>query len=111
MDMEETKTVDKQVFGVDLKIIGGFALIVYLGTTRLTAIENDISNLKENAATIQTVRLEQSKNSTDMATLQVEVASIKNAQKEQAQKLDNISQAINSVSQQVQSVTQSLRGR
>lgn len=107
----EAKTVDKQVFGVDLKIIGGFALIVYMGTARLGAIENDITNLKENAAVITSVRSDQAKDSVALAGLQVEVASIKNAQVAQATKLDNISQAINTVSQQVQSVTQSLRGR
>jgi len=105
------KTVDKQVFGVDLKIIGGFALIVYLGTTRLSAIENDIVNLKENTAVVSSVRSDQAKDSLALAGLQVEVASIKNAQKDQATKLDNISQAINVVSQQMQSVTQSMRGR
>jgi len=105
------KTVDKQVFGVDLKIIGGFALIVYLGTTRLSAIENDIVNLKENTAVVSSVRSDQAKDSLALAGLQVEVASIKNAQKDQAAKLDNISQAINVVSQQMQSVTQSIRGR
>ena len=105
------KTVDKQVFGVDLKIIGGFALIVYLGTTRLSAIENDIVNLKENTAVVSSVRSDQDKDSLALAGLQVEVASIKNAQKDQATKLDNISQAINVVSQQMQSVTQSMRGR
>ena len=107
----DSKTVDKQVFGVDLKIIGGFALIVYMGTARLGAIENDISNLKENAAIISSVKSDQNKDSTTLAGLQVEVASIKNAQAAQATKLDNISQSIAVVGQQIQSVTQSLRGR
>jgi vacuolar-type H+-ATPase subunit I/STV1 len=107
----EQKTVDRQVFGVDLKIIGGFALIIYLGTTRLSAIENDITNLKENAAVVSSVRSDQAKDSAALAGLQVEVASIKNAQAAQATKLDNISQAISTVSQQMQSVTQTLRGR
>lgn len=107
----ENKTVDKQIFGVDLKIIGGFALLVYMGTTRLSTMENDITTLKENAVVVASVRSDQSRDSAALAGLQVEVASIKNAQTAQATKLDNISQAISTMSQQMQSVTQSLRGR
>ena len=51
----EQTTVDKQVFGMDLKVLGGFAVLIYLGTQQLGEIKNDIQRLKEAPAKVQAI--------------------------------------------------------
>lgn len=50
-----TGTIDKQVFGMDLKVLGGFAVMIYLGTQQLGEIKSDIQRLKEAPAAVKAI--------------------------------------------------------
>ncbi len=45
--MTQQTTVDKQVFGMDLKVLGGFAALIFFGSQQLSEIKNDIQRLEE----------------------------------------------------------------
>ena len=49
------QTIDKQVFGMDLKVLGGFAVMIFLGTQQLGEIKSDIQRLKEAPAKVQAI--------------------------------------------------------
>lgn len=53
--MTQTQTVDKQVFGMDLKVLGGFAALIFFGSQQLSDIKNDIQRLKEAPAKVQAI--------------------------------------------------------
>lgn len=52
---DQQTTVDKQVFGMDLKVLGGFAALIFLGSQQLSDIKNDIQRLKEAPAKVQQI--------------------------------------------------------
>ena len=49
------QTIDKQVFGMDLKVLGGFAALIFFGSQQLSEIKNDIQRLKEAPAKVQQI--------------------------------------------------------
>lgn len=52
---DQNTTVDKQVFGMDLKVLGGFAVLIFFGSQELSDIKNDIQRLKEAPAKVQQI--------------------------------------------------------
>jgi septal ring factor EnvC (AmiA/AmiB activator) len=50
-----TSTIDKQVFGMDIKVLGAFAVLIWQGTTQLSDIKNDIQRLKEAPAAVKAI--------------------------------------------------------
>lgn len=52
---DQQTTVDKQVFGMDLKVLGGFAALIFFGSQQLSDIKNDIQRLKEAPAKVQQI--------------------------------------------------------
>lgn len=68
--MSDQQTIDKQVFGMDLKVLAGFAVIIYLGTQQLSEIKNDIQRLKE--APAQVKQIDERQRSTDVAVKELQ---------------------------------------
>jgi septal ring factor EnvC (AmiA/AmiB activator) len=63
-------TVDKQVFGMDMKVLGGFAMLIYFGSQQLSDIKNDIARLKEAPEKVQAI--DERQRTTDQAVKELQ---------------------------------------
>jgi peptidoglycan hydrolase CwlO-like protein len=63
-------TIDKQVFGVDMKVLAGFAIVVFYGTQQLSEIKHDIQQLKEAPAKVQAI--DEKQRTTDQAVKELQ---------------------------------------
>lgn len=79
-------------------------------TKKFVNIERDIAELKASKESIYQMKADQTKQSSDMQVLQIDMAAVKQAQKDQAAKIDSVLSAVTTIGQQVQSVAQAIRG-
>jgi SMC interacting uncharacterized protein involved in chromosome segregation len=68
--MTTPATVDKQVFGMDLKVLGGFAALIFFGSQQLSDIKNDIQRLKEAPEKVQAI--DERQRTTDQAVKELQ---------------------------------------
>jgi SMC interacting uncharacterized protein involved in chromosome segregation len=68
--MTTPTTVDKQVFGMDLKVLGGFAALIFFGSQQLSDIKNDIQRLKEAPEKVQAI--DERQRTTDQAVKELQ---------------------------------------
>jgi uncharacterized phage infection (PIP) family protein YhgE len=99
-------TVDKQVFGMDLKVLGGFAMLIYFGTQQLSDIKNDIRQLKEAPPRVQAIdekqrAIDEKQRSTEKAVTELQAGfqsmavDMKSIRSDQQVMLGQINQIIN----------------
>ena len=74
-------------------------------------LESRVTNVEVAVQSINQVKADQTKQTSDMQVLQIDVSAVKQAQKDQAAKLDSVLTAVSTIGQQVQSISQAMRGR
>lgn len=94
------------------QLVGLAALVWFLmGQAReQEKLVNRVATVETAVQSINQVKADQTKQTSDMQLLQVDVASVKQAQKDQAVKLDSVLSAVSTIGQQVQSISQAMRG-
>lgn len=94
------------------QIIGVVGLVWFLmGQAReQEKLVNRVSTVEAAVQSINQVKADQIKSSSDMQALQIDMNAVKAAQKDQATKLDTVLAAVGTIGQQVQSLSQAMRG-
>lgn len=93
------------------QIMGIAALIWFLmGQAReQEKLINRVTSVETAVQSINQVKADQLKSTSDMQVLQIDMTAVKQAQKEQATKMDTVLNAISTLGQQVQALSQAVR--
>lgn len=93
------------------QIIGVVGLVWFLmGQAReQEKLVNRVATVEAAVQSINQVKADQIKSSSDMQALQIDMNAVKAAQKDQATKLDTVLAAVGTIGQQVQSLSQAMR--
>lgn len=93
------------------QLVGVVGLVWFLmGQAReQEKLVNRVATVETAVQSINQVKADQTKQTSDMQVLQIDVTAVKQAQKDQAAKLDNIAASVATIGQQVQSISQAIR--
>lgn len=94
------------------QLVGVVGLIWFLmGQAReQEKLINRVATVETAVQSINQVKTDQAKQTSDMQVLQLDMTSVKQAQKDQSAKLDTVLSAVGTLGQQVQSISQAMRG-
>ncbi len=93
------------------QLVGVMGLVWFLmGQAReQEKLVNRLSTVETSVQSINQVKADQTKQTSDMQVLQIDVTAVKQAQKDQATKLDNIAASVATIGQQIGSISQAMR--
>jgi len=93
------------------QLVGLAALVWFLmGQAReQEKLVNRLATVETSVQSINQVKADQTKQTSDMQVLQIDVTAVKQAQKDQAAKLDNIAASVATIGQQIGSISQAMR--
>jgi len=93
------------------QLVGVLTLIWFLmGQAReQEKLVNRVATVETAVQSINQVKADQTKQTSDMQVLQIDMNAVKAAQKDQAAKLDSVLNAVSTIGQQVQSISQAMR--
>lgn len=93
------------------QLVGVMGLVWFLmGQAReQEKLVNRLATVETSVQSINQVKADQTKQTSDMQVLQIDVTAVKQAQKDQATKLDNIAASVATIGQQIGHISQAMR--